>query len=190
MHFHSLLAYLTETALSIPLSTRQATLHACLTSTHAFFSFLFSIPLDDYYRITYITWSQMRHIVEVLYKLSSFESTDWDPSHVREILDLSIVIQNIISQFEKLELWAKINRNGQGDGVLSRLIPKLKEYKEAFELKRAVILGEAGPPSTELSPLPLDDLMFGQLDENFWQEVMASWNWQPPLNQEPAMTYV
>src|SRR5438270_11689345 len=102
MHYHSLLAYLTETALSIPLSTRQATLHACLTSTHAFFSFMFSIPTVDYYRLTYISWSQMRHALVVLYKLSSFESPDWNPSHVREILDLSIIIQNIVSRFESI----------------------------------------------------------------------------------------
>jgi hypothetical protein len=189
MHYHSLLTYLTETALSIPLSTRQATLHACLTSTHAFFSFLFSIPLVDYYKMTYASWSQMRHILVVLYKLSSFESPDWHPTHVREILDLSIIMQNIISQFEKIQWWSSKNGDGQGDGFLFRLIPKLREYKEAFERKRAIILGEAGPPSTELSPLPMDDLMFGQLDDRFWQEILADWNWLPPANQEPGITF-
>jgi hypothetical protein len=82
----------------------------------------------------------MRHILVVLFKLSSFDSPDWDPSHVREILDLSIIIQNIISQFEKIQWWSSRNGDGQGDGFLFRLIPKLREYKEAFELKRAFIL--------------------------------------------------
>lgn len=188
MHYHSLLTYLTETALSIPLSTRQATLHACLTSTHAFFSFLFSIPLVDYYKLTYVTWSQMRHILVVLYRLSSFESPDWDLSHVRNILDLSTIIQNIISQFEKIQWWS--NRNGdQGEGILSRFIPRLKEYKEAFERKRAIILGETDTPSTETSPLPMDDLMFGQLDDAFWQEILADWNWQEAVDQQSAMIF-
>ena len=89
MHYHSVLSHLTETALTFPLLTRQATLHACLISTHAFFSFLSSIPLVDWFKITYVSWSQMRYILAVFYKSSNFESPDWSPSHVLDILDLS-----------------------------------------------------------------------------------------------------
>lgn len=31
--------------------------------------------------------------------------------------------------------------------------------------------------------------MFGQLDDKFWREIMADWNWLPPTNEEPGMTY-
>jgi hypothetical protein len=182
MHYYSLLAYLTEIALSIPLQSRQATLHACLTSTHAFFSFLFSIPLTDYYKLTYISWSQMRHILIVLYKLSSFESHDWDPSHVRGVLDLSIILDNIVSQFEQIQAWANRNGDDNYDEFLYRVIPKMREYKEAFERKRAVILGKPIPISLpNIEPqIPLDDLTFGQLDEAFWQEIVADWNLSRP----------
>lgn len=182
MHYHSVLTYLTENALTFPLSTRQATLHACLTSTHAFCSFLFSIPLVDWYKITYVSWSQMRHILVVLYKLSNFESPDWDPSHVREILDLSLIIDNIVLQLEKVQIWASRSGDGRGDGFLFRLIPKLREYKEAFERKRAIILGENKTPSAGPTPIPLNDLMFGQLDDAFWQEIVNDWNLLPPVN--------
>jgi hypothetical protein len=40
----------------------------------------------------------------VLFELSNFESPDWDPSHVRGVLDLSLIIDNMVSQFEKIQL--------------------------------------------------------------------------------------
>ena len=183
MHYHGVLSYLTETALTFPLSTRQATLHACLTSTHAFFSFLFSIPLVDWYKITYISWCQVRYILTVLFKLSNFESPDWDLTHVREILDLSLIIENVISQLETVQIWASRNGNGQGDGFLFRLLPRLREYKDAFERKRALILGDGSTPSYGPTPIPMNDLMFGQLDDAFWQEIVNDWNLLPPLQQ-------
>jgi hypothetical protein len=183
MHYHCVLAYLTETALTFPLSTRQATLHACLTSTHAFCSFLFSIPLVDWYKITYVSWSQMRHVLIVLYKLSNFESPDWDLSHVRRILDLSVVLENIVSQLEKVQIMASRSGDGQGDGLLFRFIPALRQYKEAFEQKRAIVLGENRTPSAgPTPPIPLENLMFGQLDDAFWQEIVNDWNLLPPIN--------
>lgn len=182
MHYHSLLAYLTGIALTIPLSTRQATLHACLTSTHAFFSFLFSVPVIDWYKFTYISWAQTRHNIILLQRLSSFESPDWDLSHVREILDLSLIIQNVINQVEKIQSWSTEDGDGQGGGFISRLLPKMREYKEAFENRRASILGEEVTPSGLPPPLTMDDLTFGQLDDMFWQEIVAEWNWLSPDN--------
>jgi hypothetical protein len=141
---------------------------------------LFSIPLVDWYKVTYVSWSQMRLILVVLYKLSNFESPDWNPSHVREILDLSIVIENIVSQLEKVQLWASRTGDGQGDGFLFILIPRLREYKETFERKRAIILGEQKIPNVT-TPIAMDDLMFGQLDDAFWQEIVAGWDLLQPV---------
>jgi hypothetical protein len=176
MHYHSLLAYLTETALAIPLPSRHATLHACLTSTQSFLSFMFYVPLVDYYKFTYVSWAQMMHILVVLYKLSNFESPDWDLTHVRGVADLSQVLDNLIARFQQLMAWMK------GDELLSIAVPRLQQYREAFEKKRASLIGSPATSSSatvlQSEPLPhmeLDDLMFGQLTEGFWQEITADW---------------
>ena len=88
----------------------------------------------------------------------------------------------MITQLERVQAWASQNGDIQGDGFVSKLVPRLRQYKEAFEMKRATILGEAGTLNMELAPqIPMDDLMFGQLDETFWQEIVADWNWLPPV---------
>lgn len=177
MHYHSLLAYLTETALSIPLPSRHATLRACLTSTQAFLSFLFCIPLVDYYKFTYVSWAQLFHILVVLFKLSSFDGPDWDLTHVRGVVDLSQILDNVISRFQEIQT------STNADGLLVTIIPRLMQYKEAFEKKRATLMG--GPAIMSQSELEtplhmnLDDLMFGELDEGFWQEIMADWGPMP-----------
>ena len=92
-------------------------------------------------------------------------------------MDLSQILDNIISRFQQLMAWNK------GDGLLSAVVPRLQEYRQAFERKRASLAGSPATSSSstelELEPLPqmeLDDLMFGQLDEGFWQEIMSDWD--------------
>lgn len=183
MHYHSLLAYLTELALSIPFPSRQATLQACLTATHSFFTIMFSVPLTDYYKLTYFSWMQVRNIIVVLCKLSSFESPDWDPSHVRGVLDLSLILDNMISQFEKIQVWRIKQGQGTSDVFLERFIPRLKQYREAFQRKSQSLLGDPNALSQlsiePMSHIPMDDLQFGQLDEAFWGELVFDWN-NPP----------
>jgi len=189
MHYHSLLAYLTETALSVPLPSRHAILRACLTSTQAFLSFLFCVPIADYYKFTYVSWAQLFHILVVLFKLSSFESPDWDLTHVRGVMDLSQILDKIISRFQEIQT------STNADGLLVTVIPKLMQYREAFEKKRATLMsGHAITPQSELEiPLhmSLDDLMFGQLDDGFWQEIMANWDPMPreDFTSQPAVGF-
>ena len=95
-------------------------------------------------------------------------------------MDLSIIIDNVVSQLEQVQVWASRAGDSHGDGFLFKLIPRLREYKEAFERKRAVILGQQKTPSVE-TPIAMDDLMFGQLDDAFWQEIVAGWDLLPPV---------
>ncbi len=183
MHYHSILIYLTETALAIPLTSRGATLHACLSSTHSFLAVLFSIPTFEYYKITYVTWIQLSHLLGVLAKLSSFESNDWDPSHVQGVLDLSLVLDGLIARFESLI--AARSADGvkkEGSDLLSRVVPRFREYKEAFEKRRGQLIYGHTPTSQELIELSADfdmgdwrEVKFDEPDEAFWQEIMGDW---------------
>jgi len=180
MHYHSILTYLTETALLIPFPSRQATLHACLASTQSFLSVLFSIPTKQYFKFTYVTWAQMMHTLGVLSKLFHFDSPDWDFTHVQGVVDLSLVLGGLIGKFEVLQA-AGVNQ----DGLFARIIPRFRQFKEAFEEKRAVLVSaqmalsqamvEPLPPA--ISQMDMGDgfggVMFTPLDETFWQEIMA-----------------
>ncbi|MCJ1389948.1 hypothetical protein MMC18_002806 [Xylographa bjoerkii] len=183
MHYHSVLIFLTETALSIPLPSRQATLHACLTSVQGFLYSLFSIPTFEYYKFTYISWLQFYRTIIVLSKLSSFESDDWDPSHVRGVVDLSLILDGIIARFEELE--AMLETRGELDNkndMFARVIPRLRQYKDGFE-RKSVALMEGNPLTSQKAveqPPQLDagdasDVMLYQLDEAFWDEIVGDW---------------
>ena len=190
MHYHSILIYLTETALAIPLASRQATLHACLSSTHAFLAVLFSVPIIEYYKFTYVSWIQLSHTLGVLSKLSSFESSDWDPSHVQGVLDLSVVLDGLIDRFESLRTVRSVNGVQKEDDTLSRIIPRFREFKEAFERRRGQLIYGHTPTSQELVELSADfdmgdwkEVTFDEPDEAFWQEIMG--DWQPPQSYQP-----
>ncbi|MCJ1437433.1 hypothetical protein MMC27_006820 [Xylographa pallens] len=176
----NVLIVLTETALSIPFPSRQATLHACLTSVHGFLYSLFSVPTFEYPKLTYISWLQLYRTIIVLSKLSSFESDDWDPTHVRGVVDLSLILDGIIARFEELQ-----ETRGQlanDDALIRRVIPRLRQYKESFEQKSVALMGQnsiASPRAAE-RPAQLDaegepDMMLYQLDEAFWEEIIGDW---------------
>ena len=183
MHYHSVLIVLTETALSIPVPSRQATLYACLTSAHGFLYSLFSVPSFEYSKFTYISWLQLYRTIIVLSKLSSFESDDWDPRHVRGVLDLSHILDGIIVRFEEVK--ATLETRGQqvnDDSVITRIIPRFRQYKECFERKSVALMSENPMTSRTAAERPaqtdaedLSDLMLYQLDEAFWEEIIGDW---------------
>jgi hypothetical protein len=117
------------------------------------------------------------------FKLSNFERPDWDPSHIRQILDLSLIFENIVSQLEQIQAWQSESGNGEGHGLFIKMIPALRQYKQAFENRRAATLNVKSPPSMEMSPITMDDLSFGLFNEAFWLEMMANWNSLPPTTK-------
>ncbi|RDW82404.1 hypothetical protein BP6252_03516 [Coleophoma cylindrospora] len=174
MHYHSTLIFLNEMALRVPVASRQAALHTCLTSIQAFLSLLGSIRTEESFKFTYCYWTQLTHILIVLGKVSCFECEEWDLRYVREVLDLSFVLEGFIARFE-------ITLATRGDSELyRRIIPKFKQYKEVFERKRASVMREDDfmasnwqqtqhhqPTQAEDNdPIP---------DEAFWQELMGDW---------------
>ena len=162
--------------------SRQATLHACLNSAHSFLATLFSIPVMDYYKPTYITWMQQIHVFVVLSKLSSFESDDWDLAHVRDMVDLSVVTDRFVARLEEL---GRGRSTVNEKNLLSNAILKLKEYGKRFERRReALMRGKTAAeqslaeraPDVEGGGFLEDAVWFSELDDSFWQEILGDWN--------------
>ena len=120
----------------------------------------------------------------MLSKLSSFESDDWDLAHVRGVVDLSLVLDGIIAKFEHLDTERhKTAKPGREDDMMTKSIPIFKQYRERFERKREALMGGNAAPEQiidEQLPPQIDggfgeEVVFGQLDDAFWQEIMEEW---------------
>jgi hypothetical protein len=173
------LIYLTETALSIPLSSRQATLHACLASTQSFLFCVFSVPTLEYYKVTYLTWIQLLHALDVLCNLSSYQSLDWDPTHVRGVIDVSLVIDGVIRKFEELQRLRQLPEKGpKKNTLLDTIISRLRQDKLGFEERSAMLVDMHELQSRDISDAPQQmevQEMFSELDDSFWQEIITDW---------------
>ncbi|KAI9745103.1 MAG: hypothetical protein M1818_001381 [Claussenomyces sp. TS43310] len=172
------LIYLTETALFVPLPSRQAILHACLTSTQSFFSLYLSIPLDNYHKITYVSGLQLTYALTVLDKLSHTESDDWDSTHVQGVVNISLVLDGIIARFEAIEGYG---RRAPGDtDLLTKFLPMFRYHRQEVERKRAALMTSLTDyAQMEFSPVPHSDIggmsgvIFSDLDDAFWQEIIV-----------------
>jgi len=179
MHYHSILVYLTETALYTPsLPSRQAILHACLTSIISFFSVLFSFPVAEYYKFPYLSWVQVNHSLTALSKLSLFTSDDWDLSHVGRMMDLSLVLDGILSRFNEVILlrreMAGVGSNSdsgveRGGSLFSKVIPKFQQQKAVFEIRRAEIMQMLNQRT-----VPVRQTAFSREQEPPQMQIMAS----------------
>jgi hypothetical protein len=176
MHYYAMLTYLTETSLFIPIPSRHATLQACLSSVQGWIYTLFSVPLLRYYKFTYTHWVQFLYVISALGKLSNFDSDDWDVSHVRSVIDLSLALDRMIDQFEALHIITTGGGSKSGQNILlSRAMVMLRRYKEDFEKKRNELLARREAMTQTVAELTPPDyvgeLMFNQLDNMFWQEI-------------------
>ncbi|KAL3425507.1 tRNA processing endoribonuclease [Phlyctema vagabunda] len=179
MQYHSTLVFLNEMAMKVPVPTRHLALHTCLTSIQSFLSLLGSVRTEESFKFTYCYWTQLTHILIVLGKISCFECEDWDLRHVRDVLDLSIVLDGFIARFE-----ITVATRGSSE-LYQRITPRFRQYKELFEKKRASVMKDdeiwqdrMQHMNSDQQDVALGDMM--QLDEAFWQEIMGDWgnNWQ------------
>ncbi|TAQ89435.1 hypothetical protein B7494_g2208 [Chlorociboria aeruginascens] len=180
IQYHSVLTFLTETALFIPLPSRSATLHACLTATQATLSSLFSVPVYEYHKLSYGSWLQIFHTLGTLSNLSSFESDDWDPSHARRVVDLSLVLDNIIIRFGELNA----AKGGKENTIYTKVVERLTEYKESFGRKRIELLSGITQAPLNNSDTHIDltgsgGASINELDDAFFEEIMANWDTIP-----------
>jgi len=109
---------------------------------------------------------------------------------VQGVLDLSVVLDGLIDRFESLRTVRSVNGVQKEDDTLSRIIPRFREFKEAFERRRGQLIYGHTPTSQELVELSADfdmgdwkEVTFDEPDEAFWQEIMG--DWQPPQSYQP-----
>ena len=123
----------------------------------------------------------------MLAKLSSFESDDWDPTNVRSVVDLSLILDGIIGRFEEMEAMLKQKGDARHDtGVFMRVIPRFRQYKESFERKSVALMdghpqaaGQTAEQASQFNAGDVPEAMFYQLDEAFWEEIIGDWNAVP-----------
>ncbi|KAF7916578.1 uncharacterized protein EAE98_010587 [Botrytis deweyae] len=109
MHLYNTELTIHEVALSkephadMPDSQRLESLCICFQSVKSWFELYFSTPCRDHTSFSFPIYTHMAHCMVALYRLSVFEDPQWDVQLVRQQLDLSLVLDQIIKIWENVK---------------------------------------------------------------------------------------
>lgn len=189
LHYHNVEMSINEIGLArLPLVTNNhgfqqlEILHTCLKSTKDFFELFLSLPVHHFRFLAIFTYTQMTHVLIVLYKLSTFESQDWDLAYVRETLDFGSVLDRIVG-------WAKnILAHAENDevnldemDVFSRTIAKVEKLKTLHKQKTASS-SKAAEMSSAVFEAGGEGIPLDFFNDAWLEEMLAPWDYQATLD--------
>ncbi|PYH98428.1 hypothetical protein BO71DRAFT_426074 [Aspergillus ellipticus CBS 707.79] len=109
--------------------TRLDPLYACLHAIKAFFDRLLSLPPAAFaaFPLTHII--QTAHCFVTLFRLSTLDFPGWDPASVRDIVDITIIADQVADRWSRVAASIGVRNGGeQGDayGRLAAMLSRLK----------------------------------------------------------------
>lgn len=117
--FHTIIVIHEHSLDACPTSTtsleRIDSLWACLSATKSWFTLFFCldvIPLFQYPQLAMPVFNQLAHCLIVLFRLSTFESPNWDRKRVRQELNLGETVKLMASRWEEVATAANLNEGG------------------------------------------------------------------------------
>ena len=193
LHFHTAEIYLYEVAIFGPSHLckiadsplqRVEILYACLYSIKAFHEVLDTIPTESFFDYPVTTWMQSTHAVVNLSKMSMLEVEGWEPSQIREVIDLSRLLDKLSARFRNARAIGILPTELTEDDpdIFSRFARRLLGIKEKFDLKVAASKNVALPtPAANAEASMVEDAgampMLPSLDdEAFWQDILGDWD--------------
>jgi hypothetical protein len=147
------------------------TLYACFQATRSWFESYLSIPFADYCTLSLLHFGQLFHAIGALYKLSVFDVPEWDIATVRETLDLSSLLDQVVLRLEAAEsLYA--GSTVVQNSPWSFCISKLRYYKAWWDMTVAPEMdtsADVGNWPEGFNEELLPRMNFDSLDQYFWQ---------------------
>ncbi|QSZ31366.1 hypothetical protein DSL72_000931 [Monilinia vaccinii-corymbosi] len=224
---HTLLMHLYNTELTIheialskePISDladfqRLESLCICFQCIKSWFDIYFSLPCRENTSFVFTIYTHLAHCMVGLYRLSVFEDPQWDVQLVRQQLDLSFVLDQIVKTWENVKDAAGLDEGmTRVDDVdiyttNAKRIGLIKTWwdaKVAAETSRSVpgekFANEDGDAGMDTEPMaqaqsqgleiPTLGVDMGQeiWDEGWWQDVFGAWCTHGDMMTVPATTY-
>ena len=146
-------------------------LYAAIESIKYWFEVFFSIPPISYIGFPFSIFSQLRHSLATLYRLSTLDSPGWDKGGVRKAANLNHILDQVINNLEQVAPAAGLDNTGSTEGdVFGRSAKLFRRLRTQWEEKLGPDSDVAtGIPDSQLaSDLSLPDPFVMDLTDNDW----------------------
>jgi hypothetical protein len=183
MHYHAAEISLYEASLrqsplftsSIPANIRIELLCSCLRACKSYFESFLSIPAAEYIALSMASWSHVTHALGVLHILSSLDSPDWNLAYVRDTIEFTAVLGQLIERLDTVRTLAGYQQLVTFSPLAKRM-NRVKMYIEEKVASREEFLPGPDPlqmtaSDPYLNPGDLSNF-FQFLDENWMSDVL------------------
>ena len=139
---------------------------ACTKSIKTWFEVFFSVSPTFYVGFPFSIFSQLRHCLATLHRLSTLDDPAWDKKGLRKIINLPSILDQVVNNLEQVATAAGLDNTASADGdVFSRTAKLLRSIRPVWEAR----LGPEDDVATALPPPQesLDISLFDPLPVDF-----------------------
>lgn len=138
---------------------RLECLYACLHAIKNWFDVFLKLPPATYIGISMSEYTQLAHCMIALYRLSTFECPDWDRSLVRDYANLSMILDQVVTNFSGVKAAVGLDKEGPDDRDLFTLTSRtLSHIKTWWDSKASADLvgQDTAILDATMSEMPID----------------------------------
>lgn len=160
---------------------RLESLYTCLRATKSWFDLFLVFSPALYVGVSFLTFTQLAHCLIALYRLSTLDDPDWDLGLVRETLDLSLVLDQVVTKMAQVKLAAGLDYGSSEDSdVFSQNSRRIGSIKAWWDAKISMDLTERNIAAVDET---VGEAATDFLDDAWLKDILGPWD----LQLEPYM---
>ena len=147
-------------------------LYACLNAIKIWFDIFLALSPENFTGASIQEFTQMAYCMTALYRLSTFECPEWDRGLVRDVANLSIILELLIAKFPHVKQSAKWEHGPvEHEDPFQTTFRSLSHIKTWWDSK---VAAETVRPNTTSMDEVMNEVPVDFLDEAWIQDVLGT----------------
>ena len=151
-------------------------LHSCLVACQSSFQIILTMSSQNFVTLSIHDFGRVGHAISTLFKLSVLEVPGWDQEHVRQTVDISVIIEQLVRRLDSALKPTETHPTSDANDAFSQGARRLERFKDWFSSKFTTLdSGLQNQSQGMFTSLELEafdtrgPLSF--MDEAFWLEI-------------------
>ena len=151
-------------------------LHSCLVACQLWFQIILTISSQNFVTLSMHDFGRMSHAISTLFKLSILEVPGWDQEHVRQTVDISVILEQLVRRLDSALEPTETHPTSNSNDAFNQGARRLERFKDWFSSKFSTL--DSGLQNQSQGMFTASELdafntsgPLSFMDEPFWLEI-------------------
>jgi hypothetical protein len=153
-------------------------LHSCLVACQLSFQIILTISSQNFVSLSMLDFGRMSHAISTLFKLSVLDVPGWDREHVRQTIDISVILEQCVRRLDSALKPTETPSTSHSNDAFSQAARRLERFKDLVGSKSTML--DSGLQNQLQGMFTASELEafdargpLSFMDEAFWLEIMG-----------------